>query len=108
MHIKKEEVYKEDEKYERGESNRLFFFFLGVYKCYVYYIFSTLSKQIINDRLLLVDKKVISMVNSKQIINDRLLVVVISRQKSNFNGEFKLEPITTYPLRICCENVINV
>ena len=86
MHVKKEEVYKEDEKYERGESNR-HFFFLGVYKCYVHYIFST---------------------HSKQIINDRLLVVVINRQKSNFSGEFKLEPITTYPLRICCENVMNV
>ena len=85
MHKKKDEVYKEDEKYERGESNR--FFFLGVYKCYVHYIFST---------------------HSKQIINDRLLVVVINRQKSNFSGEFKLEPITTYPLRICCENVMNV
>ena len=32
----------------------------------------------------------------------------ISRQKSNFSGEFKLEPITNYPLRICCENVMNV
>ena len=85
MHVKKEEVYKEDEKYKRGESNRLFF--LGVYKCYVHYIFSTLSKQ---------------------IINDRLLVVVINRQKSNFSGEFKLEPITTYPLRICYENAMNV
>ena len=69
------------------EERATVFFFLGVYKCYVHYIFSTLSKQ---------------------IINERLLVVVISRQKSNFSGEFKLEPITTYPLRICCENVMNV
>ena len=66
MHVKKEEAYKEHEKYKRGESNRLFF--LGVYKCYVHYIFSTLSKQ---------------------IINEWLLVVVISRQKSNLSGEFK-------------------
>ena len=65
--VKKEEAYKEDEKYERGESNRLFFWGVGVYKCYVHYIFSTLSKQIINDRLLVVvinRQKVISVVNS--------------------------------------------
>ena len=86
MHVKKEEVYKEDEKYERGESNRIFFWGVGVYKCYVHYIFSTLSKQ---------------------IVNGKLLVIVISRHKSNFSGEFKLETITTYPLRIYCENVMN-
>ena len=86
--VENEEAYKEDEKYERGKSNRLFCFFLfWIYKCYVHYIFSILSKQ---------------------IINDRLLVVVISKQKNNFSGKFKLEPITTYPPRICCENVMNV
>ena len=58
--LEKEGAYKEDEKYERGEHNRIFFWGGGVCKCYVHYIFSTLSKQ---------------------IVNGKLLVVVISRQK---------------------------
>ena len=47
-------------------------------KCYIHNIFITLLQQ---------------------IINCRFLQIVISRQKSNFNNKFKLEPITTYNLR---------
>ena len=32
---------------------------------------------------------------SQQILNDGLLLVVIDGEKSNFNLEFKLEPVTT-------------
>ena len=32
---------------------------------------------------------------SQQIISGRLLLTVIGRKKSNFSGEFKLEPVTT-------------
>ena len=58
--VEKEGAYKEDEKYEREEHNHIFFGGGAVCKCYVHYIFSTLSKQ---------------------IVNGKLLVVVISRQK---------------------------
>jgi len=32
---------------------------------------------------------------SQQILSGRLLLAVIGRKKSNFSGEFKLEPVTT-------------
>ena len=56
---------------------KISFVFNSLEKCYVHNIFTTLSQQ---------------------ILSDRLLLAVISGQKSNFSGEFKLEPITTYHL----------
>ena len=51
--------------------------FFQKYKCYVNNIFTTLSQQ---------------------IINGRLLLIVIGGEKSNLSGKFKLNPITTYHL----------
>ena len=33
---------------------------------------------------------------SKQILNDRLLLVIIGKQKNNLNYKFKLKSIITY------------
>ena len=40
-----------------------------------------------------------STIFSQQILSGKLLqVIIISRQKNNFNNKFKLKPITTYHL----------
>ena len=36
---------------------------------------------------------------SQQILSGRLLLVIMSRQKSNLNCKFTLEPITTYHIK---------
>ena len=45
---------------------------------------------------------------SQQIINSRLSWVVIGEQKSNFIGNFKLEPITIYSLWFVVKNVVDI
>ena len=55
-------------------------------KCCVHNIFTTLSQQ---------------------IINDRLLLVVMDEQKSNLSCKFKLEPITINHLWFVNENVVK-
>ena len=44
---------------------------------------------------------------SQQIINDRLLLVVMDEQKSNLSCRFKLEPITINHLWFVNENVVK-
>ena len=66
-------------------------------KCYVHNIFTTLSQQ---------------------ILNSKLLLVIMGGKKSNLNCEFKLEPITTFhiwfffwrkmPYMICYKNILDV
>lgn len=41
---------------------------------------------------------------SQKILSDKLLLIVINKQKSNFNNEFILESIITYYLKF----ILNV
>ena len=56
-------------------------------KCYVHNIFTILSQQ---------------------IINDKLLLVVMGGEKSNLSCKFKLEPIKIYHLWFFCKNIIKI
>ena len=44
----------------------------------------------------------------QQIQSDKLLLVVIGKQKGNFNGGHKLRTSNNWSLKICCEIVVKV
>ena len=44
---------------------------------------------------------------SQQILSNRLLLAVIGEQKSNLSGELKFES-NNLPLMICCESIVKI
>ena len=57
---------------------------------------------------ILIKTNVTSTTFSQQILGDKLLIVVTGRNKNNFIGRFNLKAHNNLPLKIYCENIVDV